>query len=160
MLPLVNKYLYMKKILYIIGIFAMIIIFSNNSFAQIRKIPAEVTNAFTEKYPAATSVEWRDKLSGFTASFSLDSANYLASFDNKGEWEYTEEAIDQEELPEVVKDGFDKSRYHDWNVGQVNKIEFPDGEFQYKIEVAKGDIKKRNLYFNSNGRLLKDKLTL
>lgn len=150
----------MKKIVYITGLITLFAIFTNNTFAQIRKIPAEVTNAFTEKYPGATSVEWRDKLSGYTASFSLDSTNYIASFNNKGEWEYTEEPIDEQQLPDVVQDGFDKSRYHDWNVGHVNKIEMPNDEVQYKIEVAKGDIKKRNLYFNSNGRLLKDKLTL
>jgi hypothetical protein len=42
----------------------------------------------------------------------------------------------------------------------VTKIELPGDEFHYKIEVSKGDIKKRNLYFSSEGRLLKDKLTL
>jgi hypothetical protein len=150
----------MKKIIYAAGICLVLALFGTSASAQIRKIPAEVTNAFTSKYPEATSVEWRDKLTGFTASFSLDSTNYMASFNNKGEWEYTEESIDQEELPDVVKDGFDKSRYHDWNIGLVNKIELPENEVQYKIEVAKGDIKKRNLYFNSDGRMLKDKLTL
>lgn len=150
----------MKKLPHISGILAILMIFAVNSFAQIRKIPAEVTNAFSEKYPNAKSVEWRDKLSGFTASFSEDSSNFMASFNNKGEWEYTEEAIDQEELPEAVKDGFDKSRYRDWNIGLVSRIELPEDEVQFKIEVGKGDIKKRNLYFSSEGRMLKDKLTL
>jgi hypothetical protein len=150
----------MKKRAYISGLILLLTFFATNSFAQIRKIPAEVTNAFTEKYPNAKSVEWRDKLSGFTATFSQDSTNYMASFNNKGEWEYTEESIDEEELPEVVKDGFDKSRYHDWNVNLVSRIEMPNDEVQYKLEVGKGDIKKRNLYFNSEGRMLKDKLTL
>lgn len=150
----------MKKLLHISIIVTILTLLAVNGFSQIRKIPAEVTNAFSEKYPNAKSVEWRDKLSGFTASFSDDSSNFMASFNNKGEWEYTEEAIDQDELPEAVKDGFDKSRYHDWNVSLVNRIEMPDDEVQFKIEVAKGDIKKRNLYFSSEGRMLKDKLTL
>ena len=150
----------MKKIIYITGLFAILAIFTTDSFAQIRKIPAEVTNAFQEKYPHATSVEWRDKLSSFTASFQLDSTTYIAQFSSKGEWENTEEAIDESELPEAVKAGFDKSRYTEWTMGQVTKIELPDDEVQYKIEVAKGDIKKRNLFFNSEGRMLKDKLTL
>ena len=133
---------------------------TTNTFAQIRKIPAEVTNAFQEKYPDAKSVEWRDKLTSFTASFQLDSTTYIAQFSSKGEWENTEEAIDKDDIPSEVKAGFDKSRYADWNMGQVTKIELPGDEFQYKIEVAKGDIKKRNLYFNSDGRMLKDKITL
>ena len=150
----------MKKIIYVIGLFFALTLITTISFAQIRKIPAEVTNAFQEKYPEAKSVEWRDKLSSFTASFQLDSTTYVAQFSNKGEWENTEEAIDESEVPEEVNAGFDKSKYADWNITRVTKIELPGDEFQYRIEVAKGDIKKRNLYFNSEGRLLKDKLTL
>ena len=150
----------MKKFIYITGLVAALSIFTTASFAQIRKIPAEVTNAFQEKYPNATSVEWRDKLSSFTASFQLDSTTYIAQFSNKGEWENTEEAIDETDLPEEVKGGFDKSKYTEWTIGQVTKIEMPNDEIQYRIEVQKGDIKKRNLYYNTEGRLLKDKLTL
>jgi hypothetical protein len=150
----------MKKLIYVCSLVSVFTILSTSSFAQIRKIPAEVTNAFNEKYPEATNVEWRDKLSGYTASFRLDSVDYIASFNNRGTWESTEEAIDEDDLPDIVKDGFDKSRYSDWNVGHVSKFEMPDNEVQYKIEVSKGDIKKRNLYFTSQGRLLKDKLTL
>jgi hypothetical protein len=150
----------MKQIFYISAFVALFASFTVDSFAQIRKIPAEVTGSFSQKYPDASNVEWRDRLTGFTASFTLDSGSYIASFDNKGEWESTETGIDQDDLPEAVKDGFEKSRYADWSVSQVSKIELPDNKVEYKIEVAKGDIKKRNLYFNSKGRLLKDKLTL
>jgi hypothetical protein len=149
----------MKKI-HITGLILFLAFITTNTFAQIRKIPAEVTNAFTAKYPNATSVEWRDKLSSFTASFQLDSQTFIAQFSNKGEWENTEEAIDEEELPDAVKAGFDKSKYTEWNMGQITRIELPGDQLQYRVEVAKGDIKKRNLYFNSEGRLLKDKLTL
>src|SRR5215211_7467887 len=100
----------MRKIVYIAGLFIFLAINTTNTFAQLRKIPAEVTNAFQEKYPNAKSVEWRDKLSSFTASFQQDSTTYIAQFSSKGEWENTEEAIDESELPEEVKNGFDKSR--------------------------------------------------
>jgi len=149
----------MKKIIYITA-FAILTLFTSSSFAQLRKLPAEVTTAFQEKYPNAKAVEWRDKLSSFAASFQQDSSSYIAQFSSKGEWENTEEAIDESELPEVVKEGFDKSKYADWNLEQVIRIELPDNEVQYKIATAKSDIKKRNLYFNSEGRLLKDKITL
>lgn len=150
----------MKKIIYVTGLFMILTLIVTNSFAQIRKIPAEVTDAFQERYPNAKSVEWRDKLSGFTASFQQDSTHYIAQFKNNGDWENTEEAIDESELPEAVTNGFDKSKYTEWTIGQVSRIELPNDEVHYRVEVAKGDIKKRNLYFNSEGRLLKDKLTL
>jgi hypothetical protein len=150
----------MKKIFYTLGVVALLATFSNSSYAQIRKIPAEVTSSLTEKYPSATNVEWRDKLTGFTATFTLDSNSYTATFNNKGEWERTEQEIDKDELPEAIEEGFNKSKYADWNISQVSKIDLPDNQVQYKIEVSKGDIKKRNLYFSSKGRLLKDLLTL
>src|SRR5690349_17316709 len=126
----------MKKIIYVTGLFVIIALASTNTFAQIRKIPAEVTNAFQDKYPDAKSVEWRDKLSSFTASFQLDGTDYVAQFTNKGKWENTEQGIDESDLPEEVKTGFDKSRYADWNMGQMTKIELPGDEFRYKIEVS------------------------
>lgn len=138
----------------------MLIITGLSSQAQIRKIPAEVTDSFSEKYPDATGVEWKDRLTGFSASFTLDNINYLASFSNKGEWENTEHEIEQENLPAAVKDGLEKSKYADWEVIKTDLIELPNDEIQYRITVGKGDIKKRNLTFNSKGRLLKDKLTL
>jgi hypothetical protein len=143
---------------------AIIVIFSftvcsTNSSAQIRKIPADVTDAFTAKFPNAKSVEWRDKLTGFSASFNEGDTAYVASFDNGGNWQSTEHGIEQEALPGAVQDGFEKSRFADWNVNNITYIDTPDG-VNYRIEVGKGDIKKRNLYFNAKGRLMKDKLTL
>jgi hypothetical protein len=150
----------MKKIFSFFLALSLGILAANTSFAQIRKIPAEVTSSFTAKYPQATEVEWRDKLTSFAASFNIDGTDYVATFSNKGEWENTEQGFDQKELPKPVQDGFEKSKYADWEVNQVTKIEMPNDVLQYKIEVGKGDINKKNLYFNSNGRMLKDKRTL
>ena len=150
----------MKKALSLIFTLCLILGIGVSSNAQLRKIPAEVTNRFTEKYPMATNVSWMDKLSGFSASFTLDEKEYLASFTNKGIWESTEEAIPQEELPEAVEGGFERSKYTEWTIGKTTKIEMPDNVIQYRVEVIKSDIQKRNLYFSSQGRLLRDKMTL
>ena len=150
----------MNKLFFATSMILMLMVSALQSHAQIRKIPAEVTDAFTEKYPGAGSVEWKDRLTGFSASFNLDNVDYIASFSNKGEWENTEHQIEQDELPAAVQDGFEKSRFADWELVRIDLIELPDDAVQYRITVGKGDIKKRNLYFNSKGRLVKDKLTL
>lgn len=150
----------MNKVFFIIGIVATLLLSANNISAQIRKIPAEVTDSFNEKYPDAKGVEWRDKLTGFSATFNLDNTTYLASFSNKGAWENTEHEIQQDELPSAVSDGLEKSKYADWEIRKVDYIELSNQQIEYRIEVGSGDIKKRNLYFNSKGRLIKDKLTL
>ncbi len=149
----------MKKVISLF-LLAGLIIIGNTGFAQLRKIPVEVTNSFSGKYPAATDVEWKDRLTGFTAGFTLDNTHYLAAFDNKGRWENTEHQIEAEDLPEAVKEGFDKSKYADWVIERADYIELPDDQVQYRVLVASGDIKKRNLHFNSKGRLVRDKLTL
>lgn len=154
------KILQMKKLLHVISLVAIFAIIAPETYSQLRKIPAEVTTSFTKKYPDATAVEWRDKLSSFTASFTLDSITYVASFDSNGQWENTEQVIDKDDLPLEVQNGFQKSRYSDWDVALVNKIELANDEVQYRVEVGKGDIKRRNLYFDSTGKMLKDRLTL
>ena len=43
---------------------------------------------------------------------------------------------------------------------KVHKIELADGSLQYRIESVKSDVRKKNLYFNSDGRLIKDRITI
>jgi hypothetical protein len=130
------------------------------SFAQIRKIPSEVTEALKEKYPDADNVSWKDKITVFAASFELNNEKYEARFNDKGEWKSTEKEISESELPAEIKDGFEKSKYSEWELKYVYNIELPDNEIQYRIQVAKNDIEKKNLLFNSDGKLLKDNITL
>ena len=152
----------MKKIFpLILCAFIFFPAFNSEAIAQLRKIPAEVTSAFVEQYPDAANVEWKDRLVGFTAGFTINDTAYQANYDNNGEWESTEYKIQPEDLPEQVNDGFEKSRYAaDWMIQNVDKIELPGEKIQYRILVASGDIQKRNLYFNSKGRMVKDKITL
>jgi len=128
--------------------------------AQIRKIPSTVTDSFKDKYPDATGVEWRDKVSVFSAVFSKDGVNYEARFNSKGEWLNTENEITEDALPPVIRDGFEKSKYADWEVEKVHLISLPEGTTQYRLLVGKTDLQKKNLLYSSKGRLLKDKITI
>ena len=128
--------------------------------AQIRKIPAEVTNAFSEKYDDAENVEWKDNLTAFVASFERKGDKYEAKFNKKGKWQSTEKALEISDLPNKVNDGFEKSKYSEWEVKSVYEIELPGDVTQYRVHVAKSDIQQKNLLFNDKGKLLKDNLTL
>jgi len=146
----------MKKLIFVSLLFISII----PSFAQIRKIPAEVTQALKDKYPNADNVSWKDRITVFAAVFEMNNEKYEARFTDKGVWRSTEKEISESEIPEEVKDGFDKSKYADWEIKNAYLIELPDGATQYRILVAKSDIQKKNLLFNSDGKLLKDNITL
>jgi hypothetical protein len=128
--------------------------------AQVRPIPATVTDAFKAKYPNASKVEWKDKLTSFTASFEMNNAKYDAKFSNKGAWVSTETKIEKDALPSAITDGFGKSKYADWSIKSVYKIDLPGDTTQYRLQAVKSDIQKKNLLFNSTGRLLKDNATL
>jgi hypothetical protein len=133
---------------------------SEKSFAQIRKIPAVVTDAFKYKYRNAESVEWKDKLSHYVVNFQLKGDQYEAIFKNDGTWAGSQKLISKDDLPEAVEEGLDKSKYADWEPETYYKLIYPDDHVEYRLLVKKSDINKRDLTFAENGRLLKDKLTL
>ena len=138
-------------------LFFSVLFFAN---AQIRKIPAEVTDAFTARYPHATKVEWRDKLHYFEASFQLNGSSIMASFSSNGEWEGSERELDFNQLPDEVRDGFLKSKYADRQKKDIYELQELGKPLQYRISVQKSGIQKKNLYFDVNGRLLKEAMAL
>lgn len=129
--------------------------------AQVRKIPAEVTEAFRQKYPTALNVEWHDHITNFTATFDQDKVHYEARFNTKGMWQNTENKIADSTLPASIKDGFQKSKYvEDWKIKNAYKIALREDKVQYRLEIQKNDIQKKQLYFDSTGRLLRDNISL
>jgi len=128
--------------------------------AQIRKVPAEVTEAFKAKYPDTKNVEWKDKLTGFQASYEMKGVQYQSKFSNKGEWLQTEKSISEEALPAPVKDGYGKSKYTDWQLKEVSQIESKDNSIQYRLFVRKSGVEKKYLYFNPEGKLVRDEITI
>ena len=149
----------MKRILTTLLITAFLIS-ATSSFAQLRKIPAEVTDAFKAKFPNSNAVEWKDKLKFFEASFEMRDEDYQAKFNSKGEWQETEKIIERDKLPSEVSDGFNKSKYSDWEVKEVSYIEKKDGTNQYRMLVKKSDLEKKYLFFNKAGKLVKDSITI
>jgi hypothetical protein len=96
----------------------------------------------------------------FAAAFDINGEKMEARFNSKGEWQSTEKEIDDNDLPAGVKDGLNKSKYSDWEVKSVVHIDLPDDKVEFRIQVAKSDVQKKNLLFNSEGQLLKDNITL
>lgn len=129
--------------------------------AQIRKIPAEVTDALKIKYPNAQRVEWKDKLTFFEAEFVFEGVEMTADFSNNGEWQETDKIMAYDQLPAAVKDGLKKSKYNDWATGSVTKIEKNDKSTMYRIYVEKSSlVQKKFLIFNTDGQLVKELQTL
>lgn len=145
----------MKSIFTFFSLF--IFLFTN---AQIRKIPADVTEAFKARYPHAERVSWKDELRSFEAQFTLNNYQISANFNSDGDWLHSDRKMKYEELPENVKDGLQKSKYTDWEVCSVFEITRSTEPLQFRILVKKSGVQKKYLYFNANGKLSRESLTL
>ena len=137
-----------------------IISYSSQSFAQIRKIPAAVTDSLTAKFPTAKSIEWGDRITVFEATFEMNDHKYQAAFNSDGNWKRTEKFLSEEELPTAVKDGLQKSKYSDWEIKSYVQVNEADGAEQYRLFAKKNDVQKKYLYFSTDGRLVRDAITL
>ncbi|MFT4153588.1 PepSY-like domain-containing protein [Parafilimonas sp.] len=146
----------MKKAFFFL-LFFLIVVWAQ---AQLGKIPAEVTDAFVARYPHATHVEWRNKLHVYEAHFKLNSYIITASFSSKGEWEGSERELEFNQLPGEVVDGFSKSKYADREKKTAYEVQVLGKPLQYRINVQKSGIQKKNLYFDANGKLLKESIVL
>jgi hypothetical protein len=149
----------MKKIMFL-GMTVMLFGLCTTGHAQLRKVPAEVTEAFKTKYPNTKNVEWRDKLSVFQVNFEMEGEKYASKFSNKGEWQQTEKEMEQVALPAEVKDGYQKSKFTGWELKSVARVENKDGQIQYRLLVKKSTVEKKYLFFDKEGKLIKDAITI
>lgn len=142
-------------------ILAVLSIFTGiTAFGQVRSIPSAVTESFKEKFPNAKMVTWKDNLVNFEADFTNDGFTYEVKFDSKGAWLETAKKIEFQALNDDVKDGFQKSKYNDWDVRGVKEITSKDNETLYRILVRKNDVQKKYLFFNKKGQLKKEALSI
>lgn len=128
--------------------------------AQLRKVPSVVTNAFSAQYPTATNVTWKDNLTNFEAQFDLAGNHSVAKFKSGGEWIETQKDLSFDGLSTAVKDGFAKSKYNDWPREEIKEISTKGKGTNYRIYVRKADLNKRYLFFNTQGQLIRDAITL
>jgi hypothetical protein len=89
----------------LIAVFALIALLSLNLSAETSgTAPAEVTKAFSQKFPKATEVKWCKECSKeWEAEFKMDGKEFSANFDNLGKWMETEREICPSTLPKAIK---------------------------------------------------------
>lgn len=131
-------------------------------YAQLRTLPSAVTDSFKAKYPNARQVSWSDKLGYWQVSFYLDADALTAKFKTTGEWQSSLKKIAETSLPADVQDGYSKSLYADgdWKVSTVQVLYLPGNVVDYAVQVEKSQFQKKNLLFNSKGRLIKENAAL
>jgi hypothetical protein len=140
-------------------IFAFAVLFFGfyvSSQAQLRKIRSEVTDAFANQFPKVAQVSWKDNLTNFQANFQNSDTVMQVKYNNKGQWLETISKMPYDQLNDAIKDGFDKSKFNDWEILLVQKITSLNNEVLYRIEVRKNAFRKTYWYGNAKGQLQKD----
>lgn len=148
----------MNRKLFLTGIIVFIITLT--SYSQIREIPQAVRETFANQYPKAEHTDFKDWIAKVDVNFEMEGERFIASYNNKGDWRSTEKDWRFDELDEDIRDGFEKSKYADWDITETKIVYLPGGSEQYRIRVKKNDVQKKYLYFNKNGRLLREAVTL
>jgi len=149
----------MKKLLFFILISGFTVTTSTVN-AQLRKVPAKVTNAFKARYPHASNVEWRDKITNLQANFYMEGNRYEAKFNRRGHWKRTDVMVMDYNLPLAVRDGLQKSKYRSWRIRSAHLLYMADGKTHYHIVAEKDYLTKKDLVFNTRGQLLSDNITI
>lgn len=149
---------YMKKITIL---FCGLFLVAGTMFAQLRKLPAEVTSTFSSAYPSATNVTWKDNITNFEAQFDQSGDHSVAKFSTKGVWLETTRDMKFDNLNVSIKDGFNKSKYKDWERKEIKEQAVKGKETLYRIHVSKQEtVINKYLYFNAKGQLVRDALTI
>jgi hypothetical protein len=131
-----------------------------SSFAQVTKVPPSAKDNFAKQYPKAEDVEWTNDVVNVNVRFTLDGETMNAEYNNKGIWKSTLQDASFENLPAAVQDGFSKSKYADREVNDTKIVHYPGNVTQYRIRAEKNDVEKKYLFFNENGKLVRDAITL
>jgi hypothetical protein len=139
---------------------ALLLLLSVSSFSQVTKVPQVAKDNFARQYPEAREVSWDNDVINVNVRFELNGERMNAEYSNKGIWKKTEKDWDYDKLPDDVKDGFDKSKYADREVVETVIVYLPGDVQQYRLKVEKNDVQKKYLFFDEDGRLIREAITL
>lgn len=145
-----------KSFLFLIGVLLI-----SMAKSQIRSVPAVVKSTIQQHYPDAKNVSYEDFLTRYRVHFRENKDSMTVTISNSGQIKSVSTQLDTSRIPAAVREGLSKSKYADWTIASVDKLEAPGADTQYVLEVDGGTIlQKKNLYFSQSGQLLKDRRAL
>ncbi len=128
--------------------------------AQVTSIPEQAKENFFKQYPDAVNVQWSNDVVNVNARFEQDSNQMNAEYNNSGIWKRTLKDWTFDQLPQDVKDGFEKSKYAGKQVLDVKVLYLPGYVIQYRLKVSKNNVENKFLYFNPAGRMLRSSIAI
>ncbi len=126
------------RILAALSLIIPLALFSCGKRIEKQKAPDKIQQAFKEKFPKATDVEWvMAPDSSWKAEFKMDRKKYSAKFKADGQWQETEYQIEVVELPDIIKENVD-TMFDDYDILKAEVSETSRGKL-YEL-----NLKNRN----------------
>jgi len=128
------------------------------SFAQDiaqQNVPSVVVNAFQQKFPDQTAVEWELKKGLYEAEFEVKTLDHSVYIDSTGKIVKHKQEIPVNELPAAVTASIQKN-FSGYKIDDAKKIE-AGSKVTYKVDVEKGT-EERKITFGADGKIEENKL--
>jgi hypothetical protein len=116
-------------------------------------VPADILRVFKYEFPEVNPAEvvwsWEVPYKIYEAEFSLDNREYEVEITVTGHHLLTEIEIPNKELPKVIKKAIE-DKYPDWEIDEVERVEYSHGDTHYEIDLKKGEV-EIEVHFREDG---------
>src|SRR5689334_8853237 len=92
-------------------VIALMLFSASGLQSQVINIPDKAKTHFQEKYPDAKNIDWKNRVSSYTATFTNNDIKSTVYYHMDGIWDYTEQDRKFEDFPEEVKTSFSKNEF-------------------------------------------------
>ncbi|MDB5258179.1 MAG: hypothetical protein JWM14_2874 [Chitinophagaceae bacterium] len=114
-------------------------------------VPSVVVNAFQQKFPKASGIEWEKKGDLYEAEFDLKFEDHKVLIDGTGKIVKHKEEINAADLPAVVKETIKKG-FSTYKIDDADRIE-TQGLVIYKVELENSKEDKK-IYIGEDGKII------
>ena len=147
----------MKKIAVLL---ASSILYLSSGYAQLKNVPAAVTEGFKKRYPVSMNIQnvkWMKDGSAYAARFVYNGDPYTSRFTEQGAWLDETRKLNFGELRNNVRNAFSQSKFATWRAYEVNQIQERNKEAQYRILIRSADDQPpKYLYYDGRGQMMKE----
>lgn len=120
-----------------------------------QNVPAVVVNAFQQKFPQQSTVEWELKRGLYEAEFEIKNLDHNVYLDSTGKIVRYKQEINVTDLPAAIKTSIEKN-FKGYKIEDVKKIE-EGSTLTYKVELEKGE-EERKVTFSADGKVIENKI--
>jgi hypothetical protein len=128
--------------------------------AQQQAIPNAVTTHFTNMFPEAKKIEWRNKSDNIQVIFWQKNMQCEAKFKPDGRWLSTERQISTDSIPDKIRKALKSNDYTGWSVLKTFIVQAGDNTAQYRLVVSNKEMSRKLLCFDRQGQPIRNKLSL